>query len=88
MAESAIEKRHVKGVEAQGGISYKFVSPNRRGVPDRLDLFPILPEHREIVAKYVVFTELKDTGKNAEDYQIREHERLRKLGFSVEVKDR
>lgn len=88
MAESAIEKAHVKGVEDQGGMSYKFVSPNRRGVPDRLDLFPILPEHREIVAKYVVFTELKDTGEKPEPHQVREHKRLRYLGFRVEVKDR
>lgn len=88
MAESAIEKKHVKGVKSQGGMSYKFKSPSRNGVPDRLDLFPIPPEYREIVAKYIVFTELKDTGEEPEPHQAREHKRLRDLGFKVEVKDR
>lgn len=88
MAESAIEKAHVEGVEGQGGMSYKFKSPGRNGVPDRLDLFPILPEHREIVAKYIVFTELKDTGEKPEPHQVREHKRLRDLGFKVGVKDK
>ena len=88
MAESSIERKHVKGVEDQGGRSYKFKSPMRNGVPDRLDLFPIPPEHREIVAKYIVFTELKDTGEKPEPHQVREHKRLRDLGFKVEVKDK
>ena len=88
MSESSIEYKHCKRVKDQGGTSYKFVSPNRRGVPDRLDLFPILPEHREIVAKYVTFTEIKDTGEKPRPEQIREHNRLRELGFNVEVVDR
>ena len=38
MRESKIERAHVERVEKRGGISYKFTSPQRRGVPDRLDL--------------------------------------------------
>ena len=30
-------------VKATGGVSYKFTSPARRNVPDRLDLFGVLP---------------------------------------------
>lgn len=37
--ESRIEKRHRRNVKGAGGESYKFVSPGRRGVPDRLDLY-------------------------------------------------
>ena len=36
--ESAIEEHLVKKVKANGGIAYKFTSPQRRSVPDRLVL--------------------------------------------------
>lgn len=87
MLESAVEAGHRKRVRAKGGECYKFVSPNHRGVPDRLDLYPIAPEHVEIVAKYVQFTELKKPKGKPEPHQVREHKRLRKLGFKVEVVD-
>lgn len=41
MAEKSIEARHRKAVKARGGIAYKFTSPGRRGVPDRLVLFSV-----------------------------------------------
>lgn len=44
--ESDVEKRHRKRVAAQGGRSYKFVSPGRRNVPDRLDLFGVFAAAR------------------------------------------
>lgn len=40
MKESEIEKRLVKRVRERGGICYKFVSPNNRGVPDRIVITP------------------------------------------------
>ena len=67
------------------GHAYKFTSPNRRNVPDRLVLRPIPPEHRELVARYVRFVECKATGKDATKGQAREHRRLRDLGFTVHV---
>lgn len=39
--EARIEKRRKANVEKLGGISYKFTSPARSGVPDRLELFNI-----------------------------------------------
>lgn len=54
MLERDVEKKLVKGVTAVGGIAYKFTSPARRGVADRL---VVLPGGR------VIFVELKtDTG--------------------------
>lgn len=68
-----------------GGRAYKFVSPGRPGVPDRLITLPIPPEHREIVAKYVKFVECKSPDGSVEPHQAREHKRLRDLGFVVVV---
>lgn len=87
MLEETVEKAHCKKVRVKGGIAYKFVSPGRRGVPDRLDLYKIPKEHQSIVAKYVCFTELKAPGKKARPEQIREHNRIKRLGFRVEVVD-
>lgn len=69
------------------GIAYKFVSPARRNVPDRLLLVPVPPEHRELVARYVRFAECKAPGCKPTKGQAREHARLRELGFVVEVVD-
>ena len=40
MAERDIEARLVKGVRKLGGSCFKWVSPGRRGVPDRIVLLP------------------------------------------------
>jgi len=87
MLESVVEAAHMKSVKDQGGISYKFVSPARRSVPDRLDLRPIPEAVRELVAKYVRFTECKRPGELPTPSQHREHERLRALGFTVDIVD-
>jgi len=88
MRESKIEKAHVKKIKSQGGQSYKFVCPGRRNVPDRVDLLPIsTATDRCIVSNYITFTETKATGKKPNSGQKREHERLRKLGFKVNVLD-
>lgn len=88
MLESTVETKLRKSVKAQGGIAYKFVSPARRHVPDRLILLPIKPEHVDIVAEYIMFVETKATGKKANRGQKREHARIRKLGFKVGVIDK
>lgn len=39
--EARIEKRRKANVEKVGGISYKFTSPARASVPDRLELYNV-----------------------------------------------
>lgn len=85
--EADVEDDHRLVVKSDGGISYKFTSPARRSVPDRLDLYPIPPHHREIVSRYVQFTELKKPGEQPTPAQQREHDYLRSLGFFVQVVD-
>jgi hypothetical protein len=88
MRESTVETALREQVEAKGGEAMKFVSPGHRGRPDRLCLFPVAPEHIDIVAKYVRFVETKAPGKKPDGYQLREHARIRKLGFIVEILDK
>lgn len=84
--ESTIEAELVDKVAAAGGRAYKFASPGRRAVPDRLILMPIADEeHQRIVAKYVRFVEVKAPGERPTKPQAREHEKLRRLGHWVAV---
>lgn len=85
MRESTIEQYGVAMFKGQGDLPYKFTSPGRRNVPDRLRLRAIPPEHQAVVARYVQFIEFKATGEKPTAAQLREHERLRKLGFRVVV---
>ena len=71
--ESLIEKHLTPAVKAAGGVAYKFVSPGRRSVPDRIVLLP---------GGRIVFVECKSPGKAPRADQLREHERLRALGFN------
>lgn len=87
LREADIEKHGGDLVKDLGGIPYKFTSPARRAVPDRLNLLPIPPEHREIVARYVRFVEYKAPGEKATASQEREHKTLRDLGYYVTVID-
>ena len=76
--ESLIEKHLVTEVKKAGGVAFKFVSPGRRSVPDRIVLLP---------GGRLVFVECKAPGKPPRSDQLREHERLRALGFTVVVLD-
>ncbi|MBD2799525.1 VRR-NUC domain-containing protein [Xenorhabdus sp. M] len=76
--EDVIEKHLVNEVKKAGGIAYKFVSPGRRGVPDRI---VVLPNGR------AVFVECKAPGEKPRSDQLREHERLKALGQTVIVLD-
>jgi hypothetical protein len=87
MRESLIESHGLKLFKAVGQMFLKFTSPARRSVPDRIRLAHIPPEHRELVARYVSFVELKATGEPPTGPQLREHARLRELGFDVRVID-
>lgn len=87
MQENSIEKKLCKLVKQHDGIPYKFVSPGKRGVPDRLCLFPVPKQFREIVNTFVRFIELKAPGEKLKPHQQREHARLKKLGYDVKVID-
>lgn len=87
MLEKQVEERLVRRVSAAGGIAYKFTSPARRAVPDRLCLLEVPPEHQEIVARYVRFVEAKRPGAKPTAPQKREHDRLRALGYFVTTVD-
>lgn len=78
MLEKKIEAHLVQRIRAKGGIAYKFTSPQRRSVPDRLVL---LPDGR------VYFVELKATDCKPTPLQLREHAFLRSMGFEVLVLD-
>lgn len=78
MRESVIEAYLVQRVKQANGEAYKFKSPNRANVPDRLCLFP---------GPLMVFVECKAPGEKPTDAQEREHVRLRAMGFKVVVID-
>jgi hypothetical protein len=77
--EKAIEKRLVTEVEKRGGTAFKFISPGKRGVPDRLVVFA------EGVSAFI---ELKDKGKKPDPLQLKRIQELRDLGCQVFVIDR
>lgn len=78
MLESSIEKRLVTEVERVGGWCMKLPSTHNAGLPDRLCLFP---------RGEIVFVELKAFGKKPRKIQTLIHQKLRALGFRVEVID-
>lgn len=78
MREKTIEAALVKRIKTLGGLCEKFVSPNKRGVPDRIILLPL---------GRVIFVEVKSCGKVPTKLQLRDHARRRELGFEVVVID-
>lgn len=75
--EQDVERKLKQEVERMGGVCWKFTS-SVSGVPDRLCLFP---------RGVIVFVELKRHGAKPRPLQIRQIEKIRKLGFRVEVID-
>ena len=78
MRESELEKKLVSHITKLGGIAYKFSSPNRRAVPDRLC---VMPNGR------VFFVEVKAPTKQPTSLQSHEHKILQDLGHIVFVVD-
>ena len=78
MLEKDIENALVRKVKKLGGMCEKFTSPGRRSVPDRIITLP---------NGKIVFVEVKNTGKNPTELQLRDHERRRALGCDVRVID-
>ncbi|WP_205571924.1 MULTISPECIES: VRR-NUC domain-containing protein [Burkholderia] len=78
MLEKTVETYLVDRVRVAGGDAYKFSSPARVSVPDRIVVFP---------PARIYFVELKRPGGVVTKGQLREHERLRALGCDVRVID-
>jgi hypothetical protein len=76
--EAHVETYFKRRVKETGGEERKVVWPGRKGAPDRLCGWPN-GRHG--------FVELKRPKGRAEAHQAREHERLRAIGFRVDVID-
>jgi hypothetical protein len=82
--ERDIEKYLVHRVKAMGGEVRKVQWIGRRGAPDRLVMLPWTVERCSDTTYWV---ELKASGAKAAAYQLREHDRMRKMGQEVRVVD-
>lgn len=79
MQEKRLEQKLVEEVRKRGGIAYKFISPGRAGVPDRLVILPF---------NKIGFVEVKRPGKGKlRKIQKREIERLQGLGCKCYLLD-
>jgi hypothetical protein len=76
--ESDIEKYLVKRVKDVGGQIRKAQWVGHVGAPDRRVMLP---------NRMPIWIELKAPGKKPEPHQVREHNRMRRLGELVEVID-
>ena len=76
--ENKVEKFLVSSVKLLGGEAYKFTSPNRRFVPDRLCVLPF---------GIVLFVEVKGSEGTLHSGQVREINRLRAKGHAAIVVD-
>ncbi len=77
-SEKVIERKLVELVKKNNGMCIKLLCDQLIGLPDRLCLFP---DHK------IAFVELKTTGRKPNRIQIFIHNKLRALGFRVEVID-
>ena len=76
--EKDIEKRVCDYAKSLGIIHYKFTSPARRSVPDRMFILP---------GGQVFFIEFKRKGKEPTEAQLVEIDKIRKQGAKVLVID-
>lgn len=77
--EAAVEKYLHDQVTKRGGMTWKFTSPSRVGVPDRIIRLPQWP------VGMVWFAEVKTEDGKLSSVQEREIERMRSLGMCVVV---
>lgn len=77
-SEKVIEQKLVALCKLNGGMCVKLLSFHILGLPDRMCLFP--------KAK-IVFVELKTTGEKPRKIQLFMIDKIRALGFRVEVID-
>lgn len=78
MLEKQIEKRVCDYAKSKGVLAYKFTSPARAAVPDRLFISPI---------GKIWFCEFKREGQKPTEPQQREHEKLKQHNAQVFVID-
>ena len=78
MREREIEQKLVEKMKKADGMCLKLTSPGNSGVPDRLCL---------LSGGKVIFVELKAPGKKPRPLQERQIQKIRELGFRVEVID-
>ena len=78
MRESAIEKAICQHAKDVGILQFKFTSPNRAGVPDRIFLFP---------NRKVIFMEMKTPKGRLSRLQENEIRIIHKYGHCVYVVD-
>ncbi|KAA3649819.1 MAG: VRR-NUC domain-containing protein [Proteobacteria bacterium] len=86
MRESTIEQYLVDRVKALGGEVRKVKWIGRHGAPDR---FVMLPQTGETIGRPArsLWVELKAPGEKPKPHQVREHERMRRMGQCVEIVD-
>lgn len=77
-SEKLIERKLVELVKINNGMCIKLLCDQLIGLPDRLCLFP---------GCKIIFVELKSTGRKPKRIQVFMHNKLRALGFRVEVID-
>ena len=77
MRESYIENRVTQLAKAKGWLSFKWVSPSQRGVPDRL----------YFKDGNIVMVEFKAPNKKPTPYQAAIHRKLKEAGFTVHIVD-
>lgn len=77
-SEKVVERKLAELVKINGGMCIKLLCDQLIGLPDRMCLFP---GHK------IVFVELKTTGRKPKRIQAYMHNKLRALGFRVEVID-
>ena len=88
MRESTIEQYLVDRVKALGGEVRKVRWIGRHGAPDRLVMLPCRSDIVSFVrGPNTIWVELKAPGEKAKPHQVREHERMRKMGQRVVVID-
>lgn len=79
MREAELERKVVEWCRRHGLLTYKFVSPNNRGVPDRLIICTR--------SGCILFLEFKQRGAKPTALQLHEMERLRSAGCNVHWAD-
>lgn len=91
--ERDIERYLIDQAKKLGGEVRKVKWIGRTGAPDRLVMLPERPVYGKwgqiavIKKPRAIWVELKAPGVAPEPHQVREHERMRKMGQRVEVVD-
>jgi len=85
MRERDIERHLVRRVKELGGEVRKVQWIGRRGAPDRLVMLPF--QGKDPRQRCTIWVELKAPGEKPEPHQVREHNRMFKMGQHVVVID-